>query len=175
MPNTYRSLRGHPGRPIAAWPVRPWPSKLGASATSRRSRSKPEPDHLPPCSTMVRSATAGMKSMSNDQQEIRPWFPEEEAQSIRRGHDCNRAGRALGSQSPGRVRSVTTLPQAARPSKPHQRTRLRAMGWLAGGPPPAQQPPALHRSPRQQPSSAVRRRAARAPAGRFATVEATYP
>jgi transposase len=48
---------------------------------------------------MVRSATAGMKSMSNDQQEIRPWFPEEEAQLLalfEEGMTATELGERLG-------------------------------------------------------------------------------
>ncbi len=48
---------------------------------------------------MVRSATAGMKSMSNDQQEIRPWSPEEEAQLLalfEEGMTATELGERLG-------------------------------------------------------------------------------
>ncbi|WP_354256410.1 helix-turn-helix domain-containing protein [Bradyrhizobium sp. F1.13.3] len=48
---------------------------------------------------MVRSAFVGMRSMSNDRQEIRPWSPEEEAQLLalfNEGMTATELGKRLG-------------------------------------------------------------------------------
>lgn len=88
---------------------------------------------------MVRSASAGMKPMSNNRQEIRSWSPEEEAQLLAlldEGMTATELGERLGrSRQAVYGRLERFRKQRGRVSRT-KRTRLRAMDRLAGGVPP---------------------------------------
>lgn len=80
MPNTYRSLHGHPGPPYLRSTLHV-PLGLRARA-GRRSRLLLNLSFTILTYDDAPQRFCWQESMSNDRQEIRPWSPEEEAQLL---------------------------------------------------------------------------------------------